>query len=149
MSQDYLFDIAFQEAESAFNRGEVPIGAVLFNPNNGNIYRSGNRVEELENPSAHAEFLVIQDALKSYKYLYDYELYVTVEPCVFCGSAVFLSRISAVWFGAYNKKDGFSSVYKMDEKNVFNHRLRSVEGGFRVNEAEKLLKNFFSHLRRV
>ena len=146
MNTDFYFKLAIEKAEESFQKKEIPVGAVLVTEND--IYSSCNMVESARNPLAHAEFIVIREALKKEKYLNNSTLFVTLEPCIFCGSAIFLSRISEVYFGAYNKKDGFSTVFKMDKKNIFNHRIKKVEGGIKQEKCESLLKNFFKELRK-
>jgi tRNA(Arg) A34 adenosine deaminase TadA len=101
--------IAFAEAEAAAARDEVPVGAVLVDAATGVILaRSGNRVEELHDPTAHAELLVIRAAAAAgkAKRLPGCDLYVTLEPCPMCAQAISFARIRRLYFGARDPKGG-------------------------------------------
>src|SRR5690606_2136092 len=93
-------DLAIEEAERAARRGEVPIGAVLLV--DGNVLaRAGNRTRELNDPTAHAEILVIREACRrlNIERLGDASLYVTLEPCTMCAAAISFARISRLYYG--------------------------------------------------
>ena len=100
-------DIALQEAEAAAARGEVPVGAVLV-CNGEVIARDGNRTLELNDPTGHAEILVIRQACQQFESqrLPDCDLYVTLEPCAMCAAAISFARIRRLYFGAEDVKGG-------------------------------------------
>ena len=101
--------IAMEEARAAGARDEVPIGAVIVNRETGAIVaRAGNRTRELDDPSAHAEILVIRDvcAQRGAQRIPGHDLYVTVEPCTMCVAAISFARIDRVVFGTVDAKGG-------------------------------------------
>ena len=100
--------IAFEEAEAAAVRGEVPIGAALVSDKGELLARTGNRTEELCDPTAHAEMLVIREAAKKRHSprLSDCDLYVTLEPCAMCAATISFARLRRVIFAAYDPKGG-------------------------------------------
>ena len=85
-----FMDIALQEARAAADRGEVPVGAVMVSPDGNVVAQAGNRTRELNDPTAHAEILVIRAActLAGSERLPGYDLYVTLEPCPMCATAI-------------------------------------------------------------
>ena len=100
---------ALEEAEKAGRAGEVPIGAVLVDPETGEIVaRAGNRTRELNDPTAHAEVMVIRDlcAKTGAQRIPGYDLYVTIEPCTLCAAAISFARVRRVVFGADDPKGG-------------------------------------------
>src|SRR6202790_158768 len=106
-SSSAFMALALAEAERAALRGEVPVGAVLVDAGEV-LAASGNRVEELADPTAHAELLVLRAvaAQRRTPRLGDCDLYVTLEPCPMCASAIALARLRRVYFGAYDPKGG-------------------------------------------
>lgn len=143
-------EIALEEAHFAADRGEVPVGAVVVSRTDGKlIARAGNLVEELKDATAHAEMLVLRLASKSLGQLRleNCDLYVTLEPCTMCASAISHSRIGRVFFGAYDPKGGgIEHGARFFEKETCHHRP-DVVGGIREAECAKLLKDFFAKLR--
>ncbi len=135
---------ALKEAEIAFEENEVPIGAVVVH-NNKIIGKGRNRVQQLKDPTAHAEILAITAAanyLKS-KYLTDCDLYVTVEPCLMCSGAILLSHLKTVYYSIEEPKLGAcGSVYNVIEKNKYNHAIK-IYGGIYAEESKNLMKSFF------
>jgi len=107
-SDDYFMKKAIQEAQLAFDAGEVPVGAVVV-CNNVVIAKAHNQVEILNDITAHAEILAITAAANylGSKYLDDCKMYVTLEPCVMCAGALKWSRISRLVYGASDDKGGF------------------------------------------
>jgi len=100
---------ALAEARNAAKRGEIPIGAVIVDSITGKIIASkGNATEEKNDPTAHAEILALQSAcaIKNTPRLPECDLYVTLEPCPMCASAISLARIRRIYFGAYDPKGG-------------------------------------------
>lgn len=147
MTQDQIYmSLALLQAHKALMCGEVPVGAVLVGPK-GLIMAGHNQVESTNKVFAHAEIVVIEQAcsLLHDKYLPDYTLYVTLEPCSLCMNAILMSKIKRVCFAAKSPRWGFS----VDPLNIFEVYRTSLilsENIF-ANQAENLLQNFFC-LRR-
>ncbi|MEA2096827.1 MAG: tRNA adenosine(34) deaminase TadA [Candidatus Cloacimonadota bacterium] len=144
---EYWMKFAIDEARSAFQENEVPIGAILVK-NNKLIASAHNRTNAVNSGLAHAEKLVIEEVIASgEKFLSDYTLYVTVEPCLMCAGIIIWSRIGKVVFGCYDEKAGAAgSIYNALLDKNFNHNPKLVSG---VCEAEcsKLMKDFFRSRR--
>jgi tRNA(Arg) A34 adenosine deaminase TadA len=138
--------VALAEAEAAAARDEVPVGAVLVDGATGAILaRSGNRVEELHDPTAHAEMLVIRAAAAAGQAtrLAGCDLYVTLEPCPMCAQAIAFARIRRLYFGAYDPKGGgVEHGPRIFEQPSCHHRPE-VYGGIGETRAGELLKAFF------
>lgn len=140
----YFMKMALQEAETAFEKGEIPVGAVIV-INDRIIARAHNLTEQLGDVTAHAEMQAITSAANFLggKYLHNCTLYVTLEPCQMCAGALFWSQISKVVFGAYDPQRGFSVVGgKLHPKTV-------LVGGILEHEAAGLLKQFFIRKRNL
>jgi len=141
--------IALDEAELAFRRGEVPVGAVVLR--DGEIIaRDGNRVLELNDPTAHAEIMVIRAAGRKLKYerLCDCDIYVTLEPCMMCICAISMARVKRVYYGAKNIQDGaVDSGVSFFAMGVCRH-IPEIYDGFMAQEASELLRSFFNRLRK-
>lgn len=138
-NDEYFMKKAFSEALLAFEKGEVPVGAVIVS--GGKIIaRAHNLTETLNDVTAHAEMQVITAAanLLGGKYLNDCILYVTLEPCVMCAGALGWSQISKVVFGAYDEKKG----YKRFSKKAL-HPKTQVVGGILETECSELMQDFF------
>jgi tRNA(adenine34) deaminase len=133
---------ALQEAEEAYKKGEVPIGAVIV-ANNQIIARGHNLTETLNDVTAHAEMQAITAAANFLggKYLIDCTLYVTLEPCQMCAGALFWSQISKIVFGARDEKRGCIHL------KTKLHPKTKIIGGVMENETSELLKNFFKEKR--
>lgn len=141
--------IALQEAKLAAERGEVPIGAVIIGADNTLISQAGNRVIELKDPTAHAELLVIREACHKtgWERLINCSLYVTLEPCAMCATAISLARIPFVYYGTPDPKGGaIHHGPKFYEQPTCHHRP-TVERGFLEEECSTILKDFFKKLR--
>jgi tRNA(adenine34) deaminase len=140
---------ALREAEEAAAEDEVPVGCVIVHE--GRIIGRGhNRVESLQDPTAHAEILALTAAaatIGSWR-LPGAQAYVTVEPCVMCIGALHLARVEAVFFGPPEPKFGAcGSVVDIPRLGGLNHRLRVV-GGILEEEAAAMLRRFFRARRR-
>jgi len=138
--------LALAEAEAAAARDEVPVGAVLVDGTTGAILaRSGNRVEELHDPTAHAEMLVIRAAATGTqaKRLPECDLYVTLEPCPMCAQAIAFARIRRLYFGAYDPKGGGVEHGPRIFGQPTCHHRPEVQGGIDEARAGELLKAFF------
>ncbi len=138
--------LALAEAVRAGARGEVPIGAVLVDSASGQVLAvSGNRVEELHDPTAHAELLVLRAAAAAgaSARLPVVDLYVTLEPCPMCAQAIAFARLRRVYYGAYDPKGGgVDHGPHIFEQPTCHHRPE-IYGGIRESEAGDLLKEFF------
>lgn len=140
---------ALNEAKKAFNKDEVPIGAVVV-LNDVIIGRGHNERESLKDPTRHAEITAIQEAAKAIGdwRLTGSELYVTIEPCVMCTGAAQQSRIKKIIFGSLDPKGGATvSLYNIPNDNRFNHIIE-VEYGILENECRDIIKDFFKKLRK-
>jgi tRNA(adenine34) deaminase len=149
MSSDYDFmKLALEEAEDAYRRGEVPVGAVLVRE--GNILaRAHNSPIVRNDPSAHAEMLVLRQAgekIGNYR-LAGTELYVTLEPCVMCAGAIIQARLSRVIFGARDPKCGaVGSLYNILTDKRLNHQVEIIEGILR-EECGEIMSRYFRQKR--
>jgi tRNA(adenine34) deaminase len=145
---DFL-QIAFEEAEAAGVRGEVPIGAVLVSDKGQILARAGNRTEEWADPTAHAEVLVIREAseARGQPRLPDCDLYVTLEPCAMCAAAISFARLRRVYFAAYDPKGGAVDHGPRFFAQPTCHHKPEVIGGVEEQKAGELLKKFFAEKR--
>ncbi len=145
-----LMDKAMEEARAAAQRGEVPVGAVLMDTRRGAVLAtSGNRVEELNDPTAHAEMLVIREATQKAgaPRLEHCDLYVTLEPCPMCATAISFARVRRVYFGAYDPKGGGVDHGPRIFQQPTCHHAPEVYGGLGETAAGELLKSFFAERR--
>ncbi|NGY36354.1 nucleoside deaminase [Flavobacterium sp. XN-5] len=142
-TDEYFMKKALQEAEMAFEKDEIPVGAIIV-VNNTVIARSHNLTELLNDVTAHAEMQAITAAANYLggKYLKDCTLYVTLEPCQMCAGALYWSQISKIVFGASDESRGFSKMgTKLHPKTV-------VKRGVLADEAADLMKRFFAEKRK-
>ena len=149
-TNEYYMRQALKEAEKAYKKLEVPVGAIIVK--NGKIIaRAHNQKEEKNDTTKHAEILAIQKAskkLQSWR-LMDCEMYVTLEPCSMCAGAIINSRIKKVYIGALDEKTGaVGSVLNLFDDYTFNHKVE-VEKGILKENCENILKNFFKELRKI
>ena len=141
--------LAFREAEKAYERGEIPIGAVVVK-NDQIIGRGYNQCESLNDPTAHAEIIAITSATNTIKNwrLENCSLYVTKEPCPMCAGALINSRIDMVIFGMYDEKEGCcGSLYQLCRDPRFKHQL-AVKGGVMENSCMLIVQEFFKKQRK-
>ena len=141
---------ALSEAEAAAMRAEVPVGAVLVDAASGKIVAAdGNRNMELNDPTAHAEMLVIRAAgkIKGAPRLANCDLYVSLEPCPMCAAAISLARIRRLYFGAYDAKGGGVEHGPRIFGQATCHHAPKIYGGIEEAAAAKLLKEFFQARR--
>lgn len=136
---------ALEEARSAAEADEVPIGAVVVSPKGAIIGRGHNLTEALNDVTAHAEMQAITAAATRLggKYLTGCTLYVTVEPCAMCAGAIGWAQISRIVYGAPDPKRGY---HVFAARPPFHPRAR-VEGGLLADEATALLRSFFAARR--
>ena len=134
---------ALKEAQIAFQRDEVPIGAVVVCENRI-IARAHNLTETLRDVTAHAEmqaFTSASDHLNG-KYLKECILYVTIEPCIMCAGASFWTQIGRIVYGAIDEKRGFSKL-----SQPILHPKTIIQGGVLAEESSILMKTFFGKKR--
>ncbi len=147
--EDIVFmRMAMDEAVLAYEKGEVPVGALVVR--NGNIVsRAHNLRETTKDPSAHAEILALRaaTAVSGSWRLLDVTLYVTKEPCIMCSGAIINSRISRLVYGCKDSKaGGVDSVYRILTDERLNHQV-GVVSGVLEDESAALLQRFFKERR--
>jgi len=143
-----LMQEALKEAEIAYSRQEVPVGAVVVYKNKI-IARAHNQKEELQDPTAHAEIIAIQQAAKYLGnwHLEGIDLYVTLEPCPMCAYAMLQARMNKLIFGASDPKAGAAgSIINILKDNRFNHKMEVVSGVLE-KECSLILQKFFQERR--
>jgi tRNA(Arg) A34 adenosine deaminase TadA len=142
-------DIALEEARAAAARGEVPVGAAVLSGDGAVIARAGNRVEETNDASAHAEILALREAARvlGTPRLIGCDLVVTLEPCPMCAQAISLFRVRRVTFGAYDPKGGgVEHGARIFDASSCHHRPEVI-GGVRETETAEILRDFFASRR--
>jgi tRNA(adenine34) deaminase len=134
---------ALKEAQRAFDEDEIPIGAVVV-LNDRIIARGHNQVEKLNDATAHAEMIAITSASNHLgsKYLEECAIYVTVEPCMMCASALFWCRIGTIYYGASDNRFGYTRL----DKNIFGEKVK-IHRGILKDECAKLVLDFFKKKR--
>lgn len=142
-TDEYFMKKALQEAEMAFEKGEIPVGAIVV-VDNTVIARSHNLTELLNDVTAHAEMQAITAAANFLggKYLKDCTLYVTLEPCQMCAGALYWSQISKIVFGASDVHRGYEKM------GTQLHPKTTVVRGVMADEAADLMKRFFAERRK-
>jgi tRNA(adenine34) deaminase len=145
-----FMELAIEQAKLAGTRGEVPVGAIIVDQASGNVLaQAGNRTEERNDPTAHAEMLVIQEAAKAAgsPRLEKCDLYVTLEPCPMCAAAISFARIGRLYFGAFDPKSGGVDHGPRIYEQATCHHAPEVYGGIEERRASDLLKDFFAEKR--
>ena len=142
-TDEYFMKKALQEAEMAFEKDEIPVGAIIV-IDNKIIARGHNLTEMLNDVTAHAEMQAITAAANFLggKYLTGCMLYVTLEPCQMCAGALYWSQISKIVFGASDENRGFEKM------GTQLHPKTNVVRGVLANEASELMKRFFAKKRK-
>ena len=143
-------ETAIREAEAAARRGEVPVGAVIVDATSGEILSAaGNRTEETHDPTAHAEVLAIREATARIgaPRLEGCDLYVTLEPCPMCATAISFARIRRLYFGAYDPKGGGVDHGPRIYEQATCHHRPEVYGGLDETRCGGILKSFFKERR--
>jgi tRNA(adenine34) deaminase len=142
-TDEYFMKKALQEAEVAFEQGEIPVGAIIVVENKV-IARTHNLTELLNDVTAHAEMQAITSAANFIggKYLKNCTLYVTLEPCQMCAGALYWSQISKIVFGARDEKRGFMSM------GTKLHPKTEVVSGVLAQESADLMLRFFASKRK-
>ena len=143
LSDEYFMREALKEAQKAFDKDEVPVGAVVV-VDNKIIARAHNLTETLNDVTAHAEMQAITAAANFLggKYLNECVLYVTLEPCPMCGGALMWSQLSKIVYGASDTKRGYTTI----KGNLLHPKTRIVNGVLE-KECSELLKSFFQKKR--
>ena len=146
---DDLMNEALREAEKAFAKDEVPVGAVLAGPDGKILSRSHNQPISLKDPTAHAEILALRNAGRIYENyrLEGSTLVVTIEPCPMCMGAALNARISRLVFGAFDPRSGAAgSLYNLASDPRLNHRIEVVSG-IKERACAGLIRRFFQTRR--
>jgi len=141
----FFMKLAIEEAIKSKDRNEVPVGSIVINEKNKIISSNGNRIIELNDPTAHAEILVLREAsnkLKTTK-LYGFSLFTTLEPCAMCAMAISLAGIKNLYFAAEDEKKGCVDNGIQIYKTNSCHHKPNIFSGFYKKESENLLKKFF------
>ena len=140
---------ALEEARAAAARGEVPVGAVIADPDGNVVAAAGNRTRELNDPTAHAEILALRAACAAAgsERLPGYALYVTLEPCAMCAAAISAARIARLYYGAGDPKSGGVAHGARVFTHPQSHHVPEIYDGIAADEAEELLKTFFKGRR--
>ena len=143
-SDEHYMKAAYQQAQQAFEEGEIPVGAVVV-VNNQIIAKAYNQTERLNDVTAHAEMLAITAAQNHLgtKYLNECTLYVTLEPCVMCAGGLYWSQIDKVVYAAKDEKRG----YAIHEKNLL-HPKTKVVTGVMEKQCSALVTQFFNNMRK-
>lgn len=141
-TDEYFMKMAFQEAETAFEKDEVPVGCIVVY-NDRIIARAHNLTEQLNDVTAHAEMQAITAAanLLGGKYLINCTMYVTLEPCVMCAGALAWSQLSRLVIGARDEQRGFMI------KNLSLHPKTEIVSGIMETECSALIREFFRSKR--
>ncbi len=149
MNVDYFMNEALIEANKALALSEIPVGAILVdNSSEKIISRNYNKTNKLNNAIRHCELNLILDVCDKLKmkYLENTTMFVTLEPCAMCASAISKAHIHSLYFGAYDEKNGGVEKIKLafERNNIF---LPNIYGGIMEEKCGKLLKDFFKNLR--
>ncbi len=142
-------DVALAEARAAAARGEVPIGAVIVSPEGVIVAQAGNRTRELSDPTAHAEILAIRIACAAAgsERLPAHDLFVTLEPCPMCATAISFTRIRRLYWGASDPKGGGVENGPRVYSHPTCHHAPELYGGLAEQDAAALLRGFFTDRR--
>ena len=150
MNKNHYMIKAIEESRKASKEGEVPIGAVIVDSSTNEIIASTHNLTETDNdPTAHAEILAIKKACEYKKSprIPDCDIYVTLEPCPMCATAISFARIRRVYFGAYDPKGGgIDHGAKIFNQTTCHHKPE-VYGGIHEQECGEIIKEFFKDKR--
>ncbi|MFN3721402.1 MAG: nucleoside deaminase [Paracoccaceae bacterium] len=144
-----FMELALEQARAAALRGEVPVGAVMVAPDGRIVARAGNRTRELNDPTAHAEVLVIREACRAAgsERLVGHDLYVTLEPCPMCAAAISAARVARLYYGAADTKSGGVAVGARVFAHPQCHHVPEVYDGIGAAQSEGILQAFFAGRR--
>ena len=149
MSDEKFMQLALSEAKKAYVEGEVPIGAVLIDEDGILICAEHNRIEQLNDATAHAEILLLRGATEKIgrRKLSSCTIYVTVEPCSMCAGALVLCRLRRLVYGAVDSKFGAcESLFNVTNNPALNHQLQ-VTAGVLEKDCRELMQKFFIEQR--
>ena len=149
MSDEKFMQLALSEAKKAYVEGEVPIGAVLIDESGILIFAEHNRIEQLNDATAHAEILLLRGASEKIgrRKLSSCTIYVTVEPCSMCAGALVLCRLKRLVYGAVDSKFGAcESLFNVTNNPALNHQLQ-VTAGVLEKDCRELMQKFFIEQR--
>lgn len=141
---------ALEEAQKAYGRDEVPVGAVVVSRKTGEVIAAaGNETEARHDPTAHAEILAIRQACEilGQTRLPEYNLYVTLEPCAMCAQAISLARIHSLYYGADDPKSGGVMYGARVFSSQSCHHVPEIYNGIEAAESARLLQEFFQEKR--
>ena len=150
MKNNSFMRLALAQAEIAFTKNEDPIGCVIVDRKSQKVIaKAHNKNHALKNPIYHAEILAINEAcsVKQNKILDDCDLYVTLEPCLMCFSAISFTRIKRVYYGVEDQKFGAFSASKIQNSSNPNYFQNEYYGGFLEERILSLMQKFFQNLR--
>ena len=144
-----FMDMALAQAREAAARDEVPVGAVIVDAQGTVLAKTGNRVLELRDPTAHAEMLAIREATSviGSERLINCDLYVTLEPCPMCAQAISFARIRRLYYGASDEKGGGVDHGPRLFQQTTCHHAPDVYGGIGESDAASMLRSFFQKRR--
>lgn len=150
MDHTFYMNLAYQEALKAFDEGEVPVGCIILKEP-AILGRGYNRIEALNDATAHAEIIAISAAtaaLSTWR-LNECTMYVTLEPCLMCLGAILQSRIETVVFGASDSRYGAISTYSYkDQAEKAYSRFPRIIGSVMQPECKALMQSFFQKIRK-
>jgi tRNA(adenine34) deaminase len=150
-SHEFYMHIALSEAFKAYEIGEVPVGAVMISSEGKILSQSHNATIRRNDPSAHAEIIVLREAaevLKNYR-LNNTRIYVTIEPCIMCVGALIHARVEEVIFGVADPKGGsLVTLYQLGNDTRLNHQLKVTSGVLKA-ECGKIIQRFFKEKRKT
>ena len=155
MNDEYFMQQALRQAQTAFEKDEVPVGAVVVIENKI-ISRGYNQVEMLSDPTAHAEMIALTSAFNflGSKYLPEATIYITVEPCLMCAGALYWSKIGRIVYGASDQKNGYLKCLSSPSLGGSRgeaawpfHPKTTLEQGLMHEDCAALMKAFFKQKR--
>lgn len=143
---EYYISQALDEAKNAYDKGEIPIGALIINSKTKKIITSAfNQVETKNNPLEHAELIVIKEACNiiNSKYLNEFDIFVSLEPCPMCATAIAFAKMNSLYFGAFNNNNhaSYGGKFLFTEKRL-NH-IPNIKGGILEQQCSEIIKSFF------
>ena len=148
MTDEDVMEICLEDAAGGYDKDEVPVGALVLSPDGSILSRAHNLTRTLNNPTAHAEVLAIEEAARvagNFR-LNGCTLFVTKEPCIMCAGAMTEARIKRLVFGCFDSRRGaFGSMIDVNSLSL-NHKVE-VLGGILKDKSEYLLKSFFEQRR--
>ena len=148
LNHDHFMNVAIKEAKKCLKYNDIPVGAIIVDKNQNIVSKGHNKVEQKNNSLMHAEKIVIDKALlkTNRKYLENYDIWVTLEPCEMCLGIIKQVRIKRLYYGASSQK----LISKKIVSNNFDKKICSeIYSGIKQNECSKLLTDFFRKIRSV